>query len=119
MKNSLAAREANARKDKRGELLTIDKVHIDALNEIVESLPIACTHFDAYRFFTPDALPLNTVRPLPTRASQPQLEQPGCVHAAMDLFRYAVKLWPYLPSELLAGTGGARRKSAKVRESPR
>ena len=38
MKNSLAAREANARKDKRGELLTIDKVHIDALNEIVELL---------------------------------------------------------------------------------
>ena len=72
------------------------------VNAVVEAHPIACTHFDAYRFFTPDALPLNTVRPLPTRATQPQLEQPGCVHASMDLFRYAVKLWPYLSSELLA-----------------
>ena len=24
------------------------------------------------------------------------------MHASMDLFRYAVKLWPYMPSELLA-----------------
>ena len=72
------------------------------LNAVVEATPIACTHFDAYRFFTPDALPLNTVRPLPSRQTQSAQEQPGCVHASMDLFRYAVKLWPYLPSELLA-----------------
>lgn len=72
------------------------------LNAVVESLPIACTHFDAFRFFTEPAAPLNTVEPTPTRAAQPELEQPGCVHASMDLFRYSLKLWPWLPAELLA-----------------
>ena len=72
------------------------------LNAVVEGQPIACTHFDAFRFFTPDAAPLNTVQPQPSRETQPALEQPGCVHAVMDLFRYAVKLWPYIPSPLLA-----------------
>ncbi len=64
------------------------------LNAFVESTPIACTHFDAYRFFTPDAAPLNTARPLPTRKLQAEIEQPGCVHTSMDLFRYAVKVGP-------------------------
>ena len=73
-----------------------------ALNQVVESVPIACTHFDAFRFFTPGAVPLNTVAPEPTRANQPQMEQPGCVHASMDCFRYAIKLWPWIPAELLA-----------------
>jgi len=74
----------------------------DDLNKVVESLPIHCTHFDAYRFFTTDARPLNQVQPEPSRPLQAELEQPGCVHASMDLFRYAVKLWPFLPSTLLA-----------------
>ena len=77
------------------------------INEVVESMPIHCTHFDAFRFFTPEAAPLNTVLPTPTRASQPALEQPGCVHASMDLFRYCLKLWPWVPSELMAETGQA------------
>ena len=72
------------------------------LNAVVEAHPVACTHFDAYRFFTPSAAPLNTATPTPTRQTQPALEQPGCVHATMDLFRYALKLWPWIPSELLA-----------------
>jgi hypothetical protein len=72
------------------------------LNSIVESIPIACTHFDAFRFFAPGAAPLNTVEPTPSRAAQPSLEQPGCLHATMDLFRYSLKLFPWLPSTLLA-----------------
>ena len=54
------------------------------LNAVVEGTPIACTHFDAFRFFTPQAAPLNTVQPLPSRDTQPALEQPGCVHGARD-----------------------------------
>ena len=30
------------------------------------------------------------------------LEQPGCLHANMDLFRYACALFPWAPSSLLA-----------------
>lgn len=74
------------------------------LNAVVESHPLKCTHFDAFRFFTPEAAPLNTVSPTPSRAAQPLLEQPGCVHASMDLFRYGLKLFPWVPAELLADT---------------
>ena len=74
----------------------------DALNRVVEGLPLVCTHFDAYRFFATQAAPLNRIRPVPSRAAQPALEQPGCLHAGMDLFRYCLKLWPFLPASLLA-----------------
>jgi hypothetical protein len=66
---------------------------------VVEAHPIRCTHFDAFRFFAPDAVGLNRVQP--TRATQPDLEQPGCLHATMDLFKWAAKLGPAVPGELL------------------
>ncbi|CAM3890502.1 3-methyladenine DNA glycosylase [Kibdelosporangium persicum] len=67
---------------------------------VVESLPIRCGHFDAFRFFTPQARPLNALQP--TRPTQIDLEQPGCLHANMDLFKWSYKLAPFTPSELLA-----------------
>ena len=51
---------------------------------------------------TLQAVALNTARP--TRQQQAEHEQPGCVHASMDLFKYAAKLHPHLPSSLLADT---------------
>ncbi|SFK40073.1 3-methyladenine DNA glycosylase [Geodermatophilus ruber] len=67
---------------------------------VVEGHPIRCTHFDAFRFFTPAAVGLNRVQP--TRETQPALEQPGCLHATMDLYKWAYKLSPAVPGELLA-----------------
>jgi hypothetical protein len=67
---------------------------------VVESLPLRCTHHDAFRFFTSDARPLNESEP--TRAGQPDVEQPGCLHATMDLYKWAYKLAPATPSELVA-----------------
>lgn len=58
-----------------------------------------CTHFDAFRFFADDARPLNS-KTL-TRATQLDHEQPACLHTAMDLFIYACRLSPWIPSELL------------------
>ena len=55
----------------------------DGTNRVVESHPVQCSHFDAFRFFTPEATPLNRLQP--TRETQPALEQPGCLHATMDL----------------------------------
>ncbi|WP_370359824.1 3-methyladenine DNA glycosylase [Catenulispora sp. MAP12-49] len=69
-------------------------------DEVVETQHIRCSHFDAYRFFTPDAVPLNTLRP--TRDEQVANEQPGCLHAGMDLYKWAYKLDPFVPSELIA-----------------
>ena len=67
---------------------------------VVESLPIHCTHHDAFRFFTEAARPRNAVAP--ARADQVAMEQPGCLHATMDLYKWAYKLVPATPSELLA-----------------
>jgi hypothetical protein len=69
-------------------------------DDVVESLPIKCGHFDAFRFFTEPARPRNELQP--TRPTQIDLEQPGCLHANMDLFKWAYKLAPFTPSELLA-----------------
>ena len=70
------------------------------LARIVESSPITCSHFDAFRFFTDPARPLNKLQP--TRADTAQLEQRGCLHANMDLYKWAFKLAPFTPSELIA-----------------
>jgi hypothetical protein len=72
----------------------------DGTDAVVEAHPIRCTHFDAFRFFTPPAVARNRVQP--TREAQPELEQPGCLHAGMDLYKWAYKLSPATPGELLA-----------------
>ena len=71
----------------------------DQTDAVVEAHPVRCTHFDAFRFFTPAARPLNAVQP--SRARQVELEQPGCLHATMDLYKVAYKLTPAVPSDLV------------------
>ncbi|MBW0270247.1 3-methyladenine DNA glycosylase [Nocardia sp. MH4] len=66
---------------------------------VVESMSLRCTHFDAFRFFTPAAVGRNA-EPL-TRADQILREQPGCLHANMDLYKWSFKLAPLIPSDLL------------------
>ncbi|QCQ91219.1 3-methyladenine DNA glycosylase [Rhodococcus sp. SGAir0479] len=68
-------------------------------DEVVESMQLRCTHFDAFRFFTPDAVPRNET-PL-SREDQLAREQPGCLHAGMDLYKWASKLGPLVESELV------------------
>jgi hypothetical protein len=70
------------------------------LARIVEGQALCCTHHDAFRFFTPPARPLNRVQP--ARATVSEHEQRGCLHANMDLYKWAFKLAPFTPSELLA-----------------
>ncbi len=67
---------------------------------VVESHPVRCTHFDAFRFFTEPARPLNAHQP--TRETQVALEQPGCLHATMDLYKWAYKLTPAVPTSVVA-----------------
>lgn len=70
-----------------------------ASDQVVESHPIRCSHFDAFRFFTPAAVPLNELQP--TRANQTETEQSGCLHAGMDVYKWAMKLGPLIPGEVL------------------
>jgi hypothetical protein len=68
-------------------------------DRVVEDNRIRCSHFDAFRFYTPDAIPLNELTP--SRDNQRSMEQPGCLHANMDLYKWAYKLAPALPSDLI------------------
>ncbi|MSZ78222.1 MAG: 3-methyladenine DNA glycosylase [Actinobacteria bacterium] len=69
-------------------------------DEVVESHRIACSHFDAYRFFTEPARSLNLLSP--TSDDRPDFEQPGCLHAGMDLYKHAFRLTPMICSDLVA-----------------
>lgn len=71
----------------------------EATDAVVEGHELRCTHFDAFRFFTPEAVPRN--RTSLSRDDQPLFEQPGCLHAGMDLYKWAMKLGPLIPGELL------------------
>ena len=75
---------------------------------VVESMPLRCSHFDAYRFFTEPATRRNAEGL--TRDSQVATEQPGCVHAAMDLLQVGIQARS--PGGVGAGDGlpGTRRR---------
>ncbi|WP_295787750.1 3-methyladenine DNA glycosylase [uncultured Microbacterium sp.] len=71
----------------------------EGTDAVVDAHQLTCTHFDAFRFFTPEAVPLNRT-PL-SRDDQVRREQPGCLHAGMDVYKWAVKLGPLVPGPVL------------------
>ncbi|MGW5108544.1 3-methyladenine DNA glycosylase [Nocardia sp. NPDC004123] len=71
----------------------------EGTDAVVDSMQLRCTHFDAFRFFTPEAAPRNA-EPL-TRDLQIDREQPGCLHANMDIYKWGFKLTPLISSDLL------------------
>ena len=72
----------------------------DETDAVVEGSVLCCTHFDAYRFFSRDAIPRN--RLALARAATLAHDQPGCVHVSMDLYKWAYTIAPYLASEVIA-----------------
>ncbi|GAA4526273.1 hypothetical protein GCM10023160_20600 [Brachybacterium paraconglomeratum] len=66
---------------------------------VVERENLVCSHIDAFRFFTPSAAPRNALEP--TRATQVQNDNPACLHVGMDLYKWAMKLTPLVPSSLV------------------
>ena len=90
----------------------------EELARIVEAQPVRCSHFDAFRFFTPAARPLNRLQP--ERATSVDFEQRGCLHANMDLYKWAFKLAPFTPSELIADCFAFARdiREVDMRASP-
>ncbi|MGQ5262201.1 3-methyladenine DNA glycosylase [Micromonospora sp. ZYX-F-536] len=85
---------------------------------VVEERGVRCSHFDAFRFFTAPARPLNLLTP--TRETQHANEQPGCLHANMDLYKWAYKLSPLVSSELVADAFALAReiRTLDMRASP-
>ena len=90
----------------------------EEIARLVEASGVTCSHFDAFRFFTPPARPLNRLQP--TRETTPALEQRGCLHANMDLYKWSFKLAPYAPAELTADCFALAREIREVdmRASP-
>jgi len=75
------------------------RVTPEQLENIVDSQKLRCTHFDAYRFFTPQATPQNLFKlQSDTRL---EFEQGGCIHASMDFYKWAFLFSPLVSSELL------------------
>lgn len=72
----------------------------EELVRFVESQNLCCTHYDAYRFFTPQAEPRNLHRL--TLENRLHNEQAGCLHANMDLYKWSTKLWPWIGSDFIA-----------------
>ncbi|NGP77059.1 3-methyladenine DNA glycosylase [Balneolaceae bacterium YR4-1] len=76
--------------------LRMDK---EKLASFVESRPLVCTHFDAFRFFAKPAKPLNKFEL--SRDSFSNTEQAGCIHTNMDLYKWAFKGFPWISSEVI------------------
>jgi len=76
--------------------LRLPRHEIDA---VVAMLPVRRWHSPAFPLFAPAPPPLNQLQPsLETRVL---LEQPGCLHANMDLYKWAAKAMPWSGSDLL------------------
>lgn len=76
--------------------LRLSQAETDA---VVERERLVCSHIDAFRFFTPSAAPRNATQP--TRATQEANDNPACLHVGMDLYKWAMKLSPLVPSSLV------------------
>lgn len=84
----------------------------------VESQNLACTHFDAFRFFTePGRMRNQTVL---RRETTIEMDQSGCIHVNMDLYRFCYKIAPWIESELLADAFALARFAREIdmRASP-
>jgi hypothetical protein len=71
----------------------------EATDAFVRSRPIQCSHFDAFRFFNPGAKGFNRMQP--RKDTRLDLEQCGCLHTNMDLYKLAAQCMPWVGSDLL------------------
>ncbi|MGZ0655003.1 3-methyladenine DNA glycosylase [Coraliomargarita sp. W4R53] len=83
---------------RHGERLPL-RLSQEATDDYVRSRPIQCTHFDAFRFFSPGAKAFNRIQP--NKDTRLEHEQCGCLHTNMDLYKLATHCMPWVGSELL------------------
>ena len=88
------------------------------INAVVDAGTLRCTHYDAFRFFTPAAVPLNRIAL--TRETTAEHDQPGCIHATMDLYKFAYKIAPFSTAAVLAEAFELARSAREIdmRASP-
>ncbi len=90
----------------------------DEIRSFIEGSTICCSHWDAFRFFTKEAAPLNRLQPGP--GNRLEMEQPACLHANMDLYRWSYKFSPWVSSHLVRETFFLAREIREIdmRASP-
>lgn len=76
--------------------LRLAQAEVDA---VVQGRAICCSHFDAFRFFAPEARGFNVLQP--SMGGRVAMEQPACLHANMDLYKWAAKTVVWCGSELM------------------
>lgn len=76
------------------------RLTMQEIDAVVEESELRCTHYDAFRFFTSEAAPLN--KHSLSREETPDYDQRGCIHVTMDLYKFAHKIAPWCSSELIA-----------------
>lgn len=94
------------------------RLSLEEIAQIVDTQGLCCTHYDAFRFFTQAARPLNSVQP--SWDERLAMEQRGCLHVNMDLYKWASKFWPWVNAELLVDTFELALEARKIdmRASP-
>lgn len=94
------------------------RVTTQEIHRTIEDVGLRCTHYDAFRFFTSLAAPHNSLQL--TRDRQIEHDQPGCIHAGMDLYKWAYKLQPLVSSDLLLACfdHAWRAREVDMRASP-
>jgi hypothetical protein len=75
------------------------RLNQEQIRATIDEVGLRCTHFDAFRFFTPIAAPLNPLQLTPVDRNT--VEQPSCLHANMDLYKYAQRFAPIVGSEIV------------------
>jgi hypothetical protein len=85
---------------RHGDPLRVSQEKVDSL---IVDVGLRCTHIDAFRFFTEEAAPqnVNRLNIIPTRDNQKDIEQPGCLHANMDLYKHCMWFQPMIPGDLV------------------
>lgn len=75
------------------------RVPQETIDAFIRSRPMNCSHFDAFRFFTPSAKSFNRIQP--DKQTRLENEQSGCLHSNMDLYKLARQCMPWIGSPIL------------------
>lgn len=91
------------RGDEKGEIRHAEQLPLrlgqEATDAFVRSQPIACSHSDAFRFFSEQAKPFNRIQP--RKDTRIENEQCGCLHTNMDLYKLCGQCMPWMGSDLM------------------
>lgn len=88
------------------------------VSDFLDEQNLCCSHYDAIRFFAPEARVRNISSP--ALSNRIDFEQPGCLHTNMDLYKWSYKMSPWIPSEILADSFllAAEIRELDMRASP-